>query len=336
MHAGAAAGCETTLAIQRASVTIAPARDHHTTLVVETASGPFLYVFGGGNDGLATLLDDVQRAAIQKDGSLGPFEPIGKLPEPRAGHAMVLVDKTLILIGGLSSAGGSMAQVDSTAVAKIAEDGTIGAWTAGPRLPEAVMHQTCDAHGRHVYCVGGRRTGNYTSDLSVSSELGADGVLAPFRPATALPRTRGFAQSFVHEGSLYVAGGLHRDPPSADFDLLGDVLRARIAGDGALGAWESGGELPEPLNVGAVQLVNGRVYLMGGMSGPKQRVVDTALAASFDGEGRLGGFEVLAAKWSVPRMHVHQTPVYRRWIYSVGGRDSRERSLGVVDIGVFE
>ena len=44
--------CETYpgLAVQRSSAVIAPVRDHHATTVVETAAGPYLYVFGGTDD----------------------------------------------------------------------------------------------------------------------------------------------------------------------------------------------------------------------------------------------------------------------------------------------
>src|SRR5579871_2809085 len=36
-----------TLTVARATTTITPVRDHHTTTIVQNADGPYLYVFGG-------------------------------------------------------------------------------------------------------------------------------------------------------------------------------------------------------------------------------------------------------------------------------------------------
>ena len=46
--------------------------------------------------------------------------------------------------------------------------------------------------------------------------------------------------------------------------------------------------------------------------------------------------KALTGKVSVARGHVHQTPVYKKHLYSVGGRDNESKQIGVVDIGTIE
>src|SRR5688500_18692817 len=76
------------LTFERSDVAIDPGRDHHTTMVIDTPSGPWLYVVGG-TDAWSVMHNDVQRAHIGNDGKLGAFESAGMLPDPRAGHCMV-------------------------------------------------------------------------------------------------------------------------------------------------------------------------------------------------------------------------------------------------------
>src|SRR5262249_39904955 len=97
-----------TLHIASSSVTVSPVRDHHVTVIV----GSFLYVIGG-TDAWTTIHDDVLRAHIGEDGSLGAFEHIGTLPEPRAGHAAVVVGQHFVISGGHTmSASGAMSSLD--------------------------------------------------------------------------------------------------------------------------------------------------------------------------------------------------------------------------------
>lgn len=77
------------------------------------------------------------------------------------------------------------------------------------------------------------------------------------------------------------------------------------------------------------------VYFVGGQN-EKDEPVSTIVAATLAANGHIADARVLPAKVSAARMHVHQTPLFGRWIYSVGGRDVDDRSLGLVDIGAFD
>jgi hypothetical protein len=328
-HAGAD---DKTLSIARSPRSVKLVRDHHTTNVIVVGGKPYLYVIGGTN-AWTTIYDDVLRAPIGDDGSLGEFEPAGALPEPRAGHAAVVLGNWIIVSGGNSMSGAMMQLLDSTVLAPIGPDGTLSAWTTGPRLPAPIMHHTCDANGRFVYCIGGRIAGNFTSGLSVRASF-SDGTLSAYEGFAPLPQSIGFHQSFVRGGYLYLAGGLHRDPPMPDFDRLALVSRIALREDGSAGAWEPDGNLPEPRYASAAQVAFGDVYLFGGQNGNGD-AVDTIMRGSFDAQGRLANVGIAPAKLSVARMHVHHVPSYGDWIYSVGGRTEANESIGVIDIGTF-
>lgn len=333
-RAGESSACDTSLTIRRTSRTIRPARDHHTTTVIEIGGVAYLYVIGG-TSAWETIYDEVLRAPIGEDGALGAFELVAALPAPRAGHATVLVGKHLVVSGGHTMVSGVMSTLDTTIVAALNDDGSLREWRPGPSLPTPIMHHTCDVDGRAIYCVGGRVEGNFTSDMAVHTSLDDAGALAPYEAMPALPRSIGFHQSFVHEHALYVAGGLHRDPSMKAFDVLATITRIGLAEGKTRGGWEPAGELSEARQAGAAQVWNGRAYFFGGVKGTDE-LVDTVLTGSFAPDGRVTDVAPIAAKLSVARMHVHQVPLYKTWIYSVGGRDVDDRSLGTIDVGTFE
>jgi hypothetical protein len=318
-----------TLSIARSPRMLPNVRDHHTTTVIQSGDKAFLYVIGGTNRWTA-IYDDVLRAPIEANGSLGEFVKVATLPEPRAGHAAVVVDGHLVISGGNSMAGTQMQLVTTTIVAPIQSDGSLGAWTPGPKLPVPIMHHTCNADGKTILCIGGRISGNYTSKLAVRTSM-QDGVLQPYEAIAPLAKSIGFHEAFVRNHFLYVAGGLHRDPPMADFDRLTAISRLAFED----GTWEDAGTLPAPRYVSSAEIVGDRVYMLGGQA-ENDDIVDTTLRGAFDADGRVVDLEILPAKLSVPRMHVHQTPSFGGFLYSVGGRDESDDSLGIVDIGAFD
>ena len=333
-HATDDGRCGSDLILSRSTQTITPARNHHTTVIAQPGQGAFLYVLGGTDSWQSVIFSDVQRAQIMDDGSLAPFQKVGDLPEPLSGHTTVVVDNHLVVAGGVTDFVTSR-EVASTFVAILNADGSLGAWSAGPDLPEPAMHHTCNVNASDIYCIGGRKDGNYTTDLAVRTRLRPDGTLTPYQAVTPLPSTRGFHEAFIEKGALYVVSGLRRDPPMADFQYLTDALRAPLADDGSLGAWQVAGDLPDTRQVASVSVLAGRAYFLGGMNGD-DAMVDTILAASFGADGAIAVVDVLSAKLSVARAHVHQTPIYRHWIYSVGGMLANGSPTGIIDVGTFD
>ena len=320
------------LGVTRSPTTIAPARDHHTTMVLETTSGVWLYVIGG-TDAWESLHDDVQRAPIAADGSVGAFERVGTLPAPRAGHCMVEIHHRLYLFGGVvgSTRAGSKA---SSVVLDLDAEGKVTSATDGPEIPEAVMHLTCEIAGDWVYVLGGRDQRSQSTKLSARARIGADRTLGAFEEQTPLSPDRSHHASFVRDGRLYVLGGLTGDPTATYTDRK-DAVFAPIAEDGTLGEWVAAGSLPKSLSVSSAQLYRDAVYLFGGLE-DGQRFSDKIRRATFETDGVFGPFATLTAKLPDARGHVHQTPMWKDFIYSVGGKDMSDRSLDAIDVGRFE
>jgi len=316
------------LSVARAAVVIAPARDHHTTMVIELASGPWLYVIGG-TENWSTLHDDVQRAKIGPDGSLGAFESAGKLPQPRAGHCTVKIKDRLYLFGGIVGPGPS----ETSVVLELDAEGKVKSTAPGPAIPKAVMHLSCDQDGDNVFVIGGRGTNSRSTTLAARAKIGADGILGAFEPQSSLRPDRSHHASFVYKKRLYVIGGLTGDPTATAEDRK-DVVMADILEDGSLGEWTAGGSLPTALSVSAAQLYTDAVYIFGGLE--DGGFTDKIRRASIQDDGTLSPFATLPSKLPDPRGHVHQTPVYKDFIFSVGGKNNEEKSIGLVDVGRFQ
>jgi hypothetical protein len=311
---------------------IAPIRDHHATTVIETSTGPYLYVFGGTDD-WRVLHDDAQRARINEDGTLGAFENAGKLPAPRAGHCMVKVKDRLLLAGGIVPAGGSMGVSASSVLVRVGPDGKVTDAVPGPDLPKGVMHLSCEVQGDYVYALGGRGANSKSTTLSARARINADGTLGAFEAQTPLSPDRSHHASFIREKRLYVMGGLTGDPTGSYTDRA-DVIMAEIGDDGALGAWSPAGKLPTALGVSSAALYKDAVYTVGGLEG--DGFTDKIRRATFNDDGTLGAFATLPNKLPGARGHVHQTPIWKSTMFSVGGKDDTQASLGTVDIGHFE
>jgi hypothetical protein len=322
--------CDATLSVTTAPQEIAPVRDHHTTHVVQTSAGAYLYVVGG-TDAWSSIHADVQRAKLAPDGALGAFEKVADLLEARAGHCTVIEKGRITVIGGSAVTHHGQDIFGTSFSAPMDASGAIGAWEPGPTLPIGVMHQSCAVHGGWVYVTGGRSFAGSTT-LSMRARIGEDGKLGAFEAQTPVEPDRSHHQSFVHGGRLYLAGGLTGDPienpPSRD-----DVVAAAIAPDGTLGAWEPMGTLASGLSVSAAQEYGEAVYMLGGLE--KGFSFSSRIhRLTFDEAGQITD-TVLPTKLPLGRGHVHQTPVYAGHLYSVGGKDSGDVSLGRVDVISF-
>ena len=322
------------ITFQRSPVAIDPPRDHHFTAVHEIGGVPYLYVMGGEQDDFAIVHSDIQRAKIAGDGSLGAFEPAGTIPNGIAGSGFAVVGEDIVLFGGI--AGPQGIQTNAIQSARFGADGKVGAWkTASSTLPFRVMHSSSVVLGRDVYVFGGT-TGTSATTISGKVTVNADGTLTPLVPLKALAPGRSHQAAFVSQGGVYLVGGLDKSP-QGNPPSLSDVIRATFAPDGTLGAWANVGKLENPLSISAAEQVGCSILLIGGLDdtngGPYS---DGILRGSVLKDNSFRTEKALASKVTVARGHVHQTPVYKNHLYSVGGRDNDSKQIGVIDIGTIE
>jgi hypothetical protein len=124
-------------------------RSGHTSVVL----GNFLYNVGGTSG--SAVLNTVERAPVNPDGSLGPFVPVPgvMLGNARAYHASIVVGNYLYVLGGQDSTG-ALASVERSA---IAADGSLGPFAAtSVTLATGRIGPTVVALAGHIYVLGGR------------------------------------------------------------------------------------------------------------------------------------------------------------------------------------
>lgn len=297
---------------------LAAPRDHHAVFVVPGRGGSWLYAAGGTD--YRQFFDGVVRAPIRPNGALGPWEEAGRLPAPLGGSSIAVAGGFAVLTGGQVATDGNMRalrRVPDVAVAPIGADGRLGAWRAGPALPVARFHHPTVQHGGWVYVVGGQ--GERVSEAGVfGARLAADGTLSPWTALTPLPRPRSHHAALVHDGHLYVVGGLDGDP-AGHLAVYTDVLRAPIAPDGTLGEWRIVSRMPHSYATHSAFVHGGAMWVLGGVE-DNQRFVNHVWRAPFGANGAVGRWEEVSPALPLARGHVHETPVVDGRVYSVGGR----------------
>jgi len=237
------------------------ARVQHSVVVI----GNYVYAIGG-NTGMG-LLDSVDRAPINSDGSLGAFAiTASTLVKPRASFTTEIIGSYLYVIGGVSENGTPTgAPVDSIERAPIAADGSLGAFEllSGTLTSTRAFHSSAVV-GTNLYVIGGG-DGEVPLATLEAAAISPDGTIGRFAvvPGVQLGTPRTAHQTLVFGDRLYVIGGL------GGFNYMNSTLatieRASIQADGSLGAFTVA---PTTLNdpresFGLVQ-VGSYVYAIGG------------------------------------------------------------------------
>lgn len=261
--------------------------------------GNFIYLVLGYDH------SSVQYAAIQADGSIGPWA----VTSPYGGDLMyfssLAYNDYLYKMGG-AIWGSSYATVQ---FAKINADGSLGAWASTTSLPAARCQSGSAVFNGYVYDLGGFVYGPNAYIATVSyARANSDGTLGAWSDATPLPTARGLFGTVACNGYLYILGG-------NDGTVLSSVHYARINPDGSLGAWISATPLTSAragLNAFAS---NNRIYVSGGSDATTQ----TALIqyAEIQVDGSLGTW--ITASDLPSARNGHGVAVIQNSMYVLGG-----------------
>lgn len=126
-----------------------------------------IYVTGGFDNRNAQSA--VYVAAVGPDGSLGPWQPTTALPNTSFYHESVIHDGRLLVLGGRDN----LNEYRTVFAAPIHADGTLGAWTPQPDLPESLNRFAAVSVTRngsdYVYVMGGLQGANYWANVYHSS-----------------------------------------------------------------------------------------------------------------------------------------------------------------------
>lgn len=299
----------------RRESSLALGADHHTTVIVESPAGAYLYALGGMRSDTAgrpvEIYDTVRRARIGEDGALGAWEDESPFPAPLAFQAVATRGRTIVLAGGVSPDGATLGWIPFVMQATVDDEGHVGRWNGVTLLEEPTLHAAAVVVGERFYLVGGGAGAASSSATVVSVRIGVE-LPEDLRIETALPAPRSHHVLLERDGFLYVAGGFEGPPTPAHA-----ILRAPLDALGVVGAWEMVGTMAEPMwTAGVARTADAMILVGGGIGGaPTDRIV----RLPFDGDGQVGAAEDFLTL-PYPRAHVHQTPTHGGRLYSAGGR----------------
>jgi|GEM_PF-3238816 len=141
----------------------APRADHSWVRRDRSGMNPDLYIIGGHNDDGATL--DILRTTRDGEDKVDGWETVGTLPDAPHGHASVIVDDQLYILGGVE--GTSI--TDRVRRADVASDGSIGTFedVADARLSMPLANAAMVQDDVIVYLIGGRTGADGASSTHV-------------------------------------------------------------------------------------------------------------------------------------------------------------------------
>jgi hypothetical protein len=209
--------------VQEAHQTVLPRRCTKVSLI-----GDVLYSFGGFG---GTLLDSVEFAAIQSDGSVGEWQLASEpMTLPRYVNSVKAVNGAAYVLGGHDQAKGvGISDVEWT---KPAPSGDMKNWAATSPMKTGRYGLSSISFNGHLFAFGGLTGLEYLNSVEVATVLPSGG-LGEWRETTAMTVPRATFSVVKNDKWMYVIGGTNRDgyQQSVEFTGIND------AGD--LGFWGS-------------------------------------------------------------------------------------------------
>jgi hypothetical protein len=195
-----------------------------------------VYVVGGyqGPDTSSNTatINKVYTTTINSNGTLGSWAAASAFPISVASASVVVTKGYVYIFGGQSTMtflpdSGGETVLNSVYMAKINEDGTIGAWSKTTNLPFANSCQFMVVVKNYVYMIGGYNGSAYRSSI-YRAPINSDGTIGSWVSAGSVPVAVSTVLSIISVTKTYV------------HIVLGNVrYSAAINADGTLGGWST-------------------------------------------------------------------------------------------------
>ncbi|WP_455201056.1 hypothetical protein [Kaarinaea lacus] len=239
----------------------------------------YIYVVGGGNGPNGkNLLRTVERARVNEDGSLSPWQTMQSgMVMPRRCSKTVVKGKYIYALGGFAGA-----LLDNVERAEILSNGDLGPWTienAAMTIPRYV-NSVKASHG-NTYVIGGhdqtKGVGITDVEWAIPSEQGG---VKDWKATSNMQVGRYGLASAGHGNSVYAIGGL------TGLEYLNSIEVADIQDNGELSPWRFTTPLSEPRATFSVVVYKDWIYIIGGTN--QDRYLNTVEYASFDESNDIG------------------------------------------------
>lgn len=209
------------------------------------------------------------------------------LPKPINMHGCTVARGRLFVIGGNDNKG----YLETVYSAPIISPGELGTWREEESLPEcrSYIQTSVECVNNRIYVIGGmnpvkngKNSRTATRDI-LWTNVRADGLLEPWRRTPCGTETATVCGvTCSTDNAIFYIGGKNSKVSNV-------VYRCELARDGQPGPWLPVGATPEPRWFHAGALMNGRVYIWGGIPTRKNNpVIPDVYSAPVTSDKKLG------------------------------------------------
>ena len=239
----------------------------------------YIYVVGGGNGPNGKhLLQSVERAKINADGSLGQWRlESNQTILPRRCTRLAMINGYLYSFGGF---GGAL--LDSVEYANIAEDGSVGQWKMASEsmtLPRYV--NSVKSVNGISYVIGGHDQNKGVGIADVEwAKPDANGDMHSWQKASSLKTGRYGLASAKKDKTIYALGGL------TGLEYLASIEKSNVLPSGELSSWQETTAMTTARATFNAVVHNGYFYVLGGTN--RNGYLRSVEYASINAEGDIG------------------------------------------------
>jgi hypothetical protein len=268
-----------------------------------TVAGRFVYVAGGaatvnGTEGSTAVFF----APLDAKGAIGAWTKTTPYP-------LDVMQQGFVFHGGyLYGVGGAIPTSDNNLVqsavyfAKVNADGTIGAWKAGPDLPEPAGAPSVVVLNDFLYVIGGYSStgpGTTSTGKVYFSSFKRDGSLTGWKTTTSLTGARFFATAAAGPSTIYLLGGTYKNEgdhgPFQDGPKTCEphrVLLTHQNRDGTLTPWVAGTPYANPSLAPGAAVVGNHLVLVQSSGARQMQGSSDVLSAPIAADGSIGAWTV--------------------------------------------
>lgn len=214
-----------------------------------------VYMLGGSLSSSSSPVSTVYTAPINSDGTLGTWTTGTSLPGGLYASQAVVTKNRVYLLGGWNGS----ACVATVYTAPINSDGTLGTWTTGTALPNAMSHSSSFITKNRVYLISYWDSVTALGNI-LTAPINSDGTLGTWATAGSLPSAVFSQSAVITKNRVYLIGGHNGSSP------VSVVYTATINSDGLISTWSIAASLPGTLAVAGTYINKNKIYLLGGQS----------------------------------------------------------------------